>query len=598
MQALDPVTGAPVFAQRLNSVNYATLETGNRERTYDSDFFHLIGGVKGEVAPNYFWEVGYVFDTNELVRRDTGDQRLSLLVPAVANGGFNPFVGINAARSGTLHGFNYDNAAALRNALYEAESTTKTENQLLDARFGGRVLSDLPQGGAGFVVGVEFRREELTHAGDPVLVAADSLGYDANTQFDAEQEVGATYVELNIPIVTSAMEVQLLHNLDFTFAWRYEHFEISGTNPADGITPSEQILETDVPKFALRWAPVKELTLRASYSRSFRAPTLFELFEPHTRNTSMFPTIFDPAAPGGAAFVQPPGGTMIGGNIELEPERTDSYSAGFVLTPRQVPGLTLTADYYQLNSEGVIVTAFAQAAVVRNAADGFTFADRIIRDASGVLVSVLDFPFNSARRAVEGIDVTAVYQIDTNHAGRFTFTAAYNHLLRFNAQLVPRTGFTNYLGKFQSANSPFSPGSLPYNKGYVQAQWDYHGFQLINTFNYVGDYEDFGGALNNSFLVLDATGRAPDPVNVEFTRERDVKPYLTFDVQVSYTYSRPSATSGWQRWLDRTTLRVGMNNIFDEPPPFNAGAISGDNYDTSLATVRGRYYYVGLKKQF
>ena len=55
---------------------------------------------------------------------------------------------------------------------------------------------------------------------------------------------------------------------------------------------------------------------------------------------------------------------------------------------------------------------------------------------------------------------------------------------------------------------------------------------------------------------------------------------------------------GWQLWLDQTTVRIGISNIFDEPPPFNAGAPAGDNYDTSLGSLRGRYYYVGLNKKF
>ncbi len=39
-----------------------------------------------------------------------------------------------------------------------------------------------------------------------------------------------------------------------------------------------------------------------------------------------------------------------------------------------------------------------------------------------------------------------------------------------------------------------------------------------------------------------------------------------------------------------------MNNVFDSPPPFNAGAFN-DNYDTSLYSLRGRYYYIGLNKK-
>ncbi len=53
----------------------------------------------------------------------------------------------------------------------------------------------------------------------------------------------------------------------------------------------------------------------------------------------------------------------------------------------------------------------------------------------------------------------------------------------------------------------------------------------------------------------------------------------------------------WQQWLDKTTIRIGVNNIFDEPPPFNAGAFN-DNYDTSLYSLRGRFYYIDVSKKF
>ena len=539
-----PLTHAPVFSQRLNSVSYASIEAGNRERTYDSDFYHLIAGLKGEFAKDYFWEIGYVFDQNDLVRTDTGDQRFSLLAPAVANGSFNPFVGLDAPRQGTLNGFTYDNAAALRAAGYKATSKTETQDQLLDGKIGGRAFTGLPQGGVNFVVGFELRRQELSQNADPILVADDGLGFEADTKFKAEQKVAAAYLELNIPFVSSTMNVPFVYSFDFTFAYRYERFEMSGIDPADGITESKQILQTDVPKFAVRWAPVKDLTLRASYSRSFRAPTLFEFFEPRTENSSLFPLLFDPLNPGGRAFVQPPGGTIIGGSVDLQPERTDNYSAGFVFTPRQIPNLTVTADYYQLNSEGVVITGFAQGAVVRNAADG-SFADRVIRDANGTLQQVLDFPFNAARKAVEGIDITAVYEYPTDNFGKFTIAAAYNHLLRFNLQVIETAGFTNALGRFYS-DSPFIPGSLPYNKGYVQTQWDYKGFQLINTFNYIGDYKDFGALVNHSDLVLPLGGPCKHPIHAHARRES------VSDVRYAgLLHLHGAASGGWRRRRER-----------------------------------------------
>jgi hypothetical protein len=54
---------------------------------------------------------------------------------------------------------------------------------------------------------------------------------------------------------------------------------------------------------------------------------------------------------------------------------------------------------------------------------------------------------------------------------------------------------------------------------------------------------------------------------------------------------------GWRAWLNQTTLTLGMQNVFDSGPPFVAGA-AGNNYDGSIADVRGRFWYVQLKKRF
>jgi outer membrane receptor protein involved in Fe transport len=54
---------------------------------------------------------------------------------------------------------------------------------------------------------------------------------------------------------------------------------------------------------------------------------------------------------------------------------------------------------------------------------------------------------------------------------------------------------------------------------------------------------------------------------------------------------------GWRAWLNGTTITVGMQNVADEDPPFVAGNFE-NNYDESLADVRGRFWYVQLKKRF
>ena len=54
---------------------------------------------------------------------------------------------------------------------------------------------------------------------------------------------------------------------------------------------------------------------------------------------------------------------------------------------------------------------------------------------------------------------------------------------------------------------------------------------------------------------------------------------------------------GWHALLNNTTITLGMQNVFDEDPPFVASAFE-NGYDESLATIKGRFWYVQLKKRF
>lgn len=58
-----------------------------------------------------------------------------------------------------------------------------------------------------------------------------------------------------------------------------------------------------------------------------------------------------------------------------------------------------------------------------------------------------------------------------------------------------------------------------------------------------------------------------------------------------------TTASIWQRMLWGTKLTVGVNNAFDRQPPSVLGAFN-DNYDTSLYSIRNRFYYVSLTKKF
>jgi hypothetical protein len=55
--------------------------------------------------------------------------------------------------------------------------------------------------------------------------------------------------------------------------------------------------------------------------------------------------------------------------------------------------------------------------------------------------------------------------------------------------------------------------------------------------------------------------------------------------------------SNWRWWLNNVTISAGLQNVIDEDPPFVAGSFE-NGYDESLATIKGRFWYVQLKKRF
>jgi outer membrane receptor protein involved in Fe transport len=148
--------------------------------------------------------------------------------------------------------------------------------------------------------------------------------------------------------------------------------------------------------------------------------------------------------------------------------------------------------------------------------------------------------------------------------------------------------------------------------------------------HYTGQYEDDNVSLTGSpKLQQPRSGGFPDFGEI---RARKVAAWTTLDLIASYTFNLPSPAPaevpgftkdggknvkmkdgkeknvipvstaeynpcGWRAWLNNTTITLGMQNVFDEDPPFVAGAFE-NGYDESLATIKGRFWYVQLKKRF
>ena len=314
----------------------------------------------------------------------------------------------------------------------------------------------------------------------------------------------------------------------------------------------------------------------------------------------------------------------LGGNTDLKPEKTETWTAGLVYSPKFVPGFTLTADWYQVFTQDLIVSGLAYAQVLL-AADPFNPA--IHRDEDNNIVFIEAPNNNAGKRFVQGLDVTAVYQLPTTNFGQFTFTLGWNHFFTWKAEPIPGTGTHDFLGDYASGTLPIVPGAIPFNKGFLRVEWTQKvgpgNLDFVAQGNYTGDFED------DPELILGNERVAQNPgtfVESNWILHRRVTDYMTLDLQASYEFVRPPAmeapapgyakegkdfksTQGmqsvagvetgtfWQRMLWGTKVTAGVVNAFDRNPPTVLGAFN-DNYDTSLYSIRNRFYYVALSKKF
>lgn len=392
--------------------------------------------MKGEFSPqgnNFLSHLGYdaglVYERADYERTDSGDATRGGIYQEIIAGNFDPFIGQNAPLTGTIPTYvngiptgataSYDNSAAAQRASYLGHSFNYSRDFLVDAKVNGNLLPGLYQGGLGFNLGLEYRQSRTQQLPDAVQAAGDQLGFSQSLPSKYKQEVRSVFGELTIPVVTSPLNIPGLRSLELGLAYRYEEFRNS-----DQLFGTRASFDNGgTPRISLRYQPIPDLTLRASYGQSFLSPSPGQLFD---RPTQGFPIVFDPLV---GFATQPVNGIFVSGNPKLTPEKTDTYTAGLVYTPKLLPGFTMTVDFYQVYTRDVILdpSSFSDLAITANGnaggGPGAPFAEFIQRangpggPQTGEIISVEIANQNASKRLVNGMDITALYQIPTQAWG-------------------------------------------------------------------------------------------------------------------------------------------------------------------------------------
>jgi len=544
-----------VFGVPIDNMAYRTAELGPRFEEIQADSFRFVGGLRGQIGDSTWnWEAAMLYADDSRVQVQGGEvSRLALeqaindTNPATA---FNPF------------GNRANTAAALDRVGQELMTRGKATLFSLDLSANGQIV-DLPGGPLALAVGGGHQEEHTDVIPDSPQRKSDTVGFNSSQPLHGSREVNSAFAELNIPIAGQNFNAPGFYSFEITAAGRYDRYTDFG--------------DTWNPKVSVRWQPIDEsLTLRGSYSTSFRPPCFGDLY---TLSQESYPELRNPVRAGLSAadpefdtsaypiFEQIK--TFYEGNPKLKPETSENFTAGAVYTPSFLKDLTASVDWFHISQENIPGTV-DQFILDANYAGGgpgnpnAPYANFISYNPQGWTYTALTAAtLNLSRRVLEGFDFSLTYALKTESCGTFTSVANVTYVYSFEQEDLPGDGFRDRLGDFIDPSQGFGLGSLPRFKGVFSEIWDFRDFEFVVTGNYIGAYRDDAAA----------------------GYDRAIDDYLTFDLQASYKLPH------------QTKVTVGCLNVIDVEPPLVIAAFA-DNYDRDTADLRGRFWYVSLNKKF
>lgn len=378
------------------------------------------------------------------------------------------------------------------------------------------------------------------------------------TQVEGEVSSRFAYAEFNLPLIGPEQGVPGVQRLALTGAVRAEHYDSFG-----GVT---------TPKLGVIYSPSADFTLKGSWGKSFKVPTLSQQFL--ARNAFLFPA----AALGGTSYA--PNATVLyltGGNPDLRPEKARTWSTSLAFHPEALSGLEAELTWFDVDYTDRVVQPLVPAQALSNPAFAqfivnapsaaeqaemlqtfrFTNATGVAYDPGKVVAIAPNLFMNTSRQRARGLDASGSYRFDLA-AGRLMVrgSASWLHSTQQVSSAQPA---------YDLAGTLFYPARL---NSRIGAVWQQGGF----TASLFGNYKS--GVTNT------ADGRK----GASFT---------TFDATLRYdTGARDDA------WSD-LALELSMQNALDRAPPLYA--VTSRTYapfDSTNYSAIGRYLSLSVSKHW
>ena len=552
---------------------------GDINETWRYDIYGLYAEVSMENTYNNDLsnaKIDKALDAVEVTDPDTG--LTSIVCQSVVDGTDTNCVPWNVWQTG---GVDPASAAYMELPLF-ARGTT--EQKVFSGYLAGS-LGDygikLPSANSGveLVVGAEYRKETLTFNPDEGFRLGLGAGQGGATNpVNGEYDVNEFFTEISIPLIEGAA---MAEEVVLDLGYRYSDYSTDVTTDTYGIRGG--------------WAVNSDVKFRGSYQRAVRAANIRELFLPQGFN--LFDMTQDPCttSPDGnppTATVEqcqlsglPPElyGNFVdsfagqynylqGGNSALQPEESDTYSLGFIWSPSFVENLTLSVDWFSIEIEQGISTPSPEFILDECLAGNLAQCEKVNRgplgdlwlgsdvNSSGHVVALLE---NLALEEVEGWDIIVDYAIELGDMGTLNFNNTMSIIDKWDQQEFADAPTVDCAGKWGASCGYPTPDFRNNLRATWMTPWNVTASVL---WRHIGGTDDLAGNIN-------------------------IDDYNYFDISAIWDV------------MENASIRVGVNNVFDDDPPIvgdGAGPSNNGNGNTfpGMYDALGRYMYIGATLSF
>jgi len=344
-------------------------------------------------------------------------------------------------------------------------------------------LFDLPGGPVRLALGGGYRDFQLG------IYNISTAGGILKVTKDAHESRGSWfgYGELNAALVGAANAMPLVEKLDLSGAIRYESYH--------------GIERVATPKLGLIYAPHRDITMKVSWGRSFKIPTLYQSNQIPV--AGLLPSYYFDPQPNPPLASDATVLLLGGGNPHLRAERATTWTGTLELKPAFARGLTLSGSFFHINYRNRIASpindplgALADPTVASFVKIAPSTAEvlAIVNALPQAISNATDGPFdpskvgaiineslqNGARDRVQGVDLAADYQLTFSDRSKLGLTATASYL-DDDRQLIRGEGFIDNSGVIFTA---------PHWRGRAGADWDRGRFQVSSYVNYTGAVRD------------------------------------------------------------------------------------------------------------